>query len=292
MEPSLRILFPSTPGGLGAVHPAWEADVSVLGPWVEGAGAFVAAPDQMPSPCSDVVILEECASTMDEAWKHLASGGLGAWGSVLCARQSGGRGQLRRAWIAPPGNLSVSLVLPTLPKRLGDMASLLLGHAVSEALERETDAPILVKWPNDLLTRDGKVGGILVEERAGRMVAGIGLNLFAAPPLSALREEHAAPAAALPTLPDSIGPLRLWLRLLGAVRQEVERLAADDSSATLQHLLAKRLAYTGQRVRILDGAERFEARLLGIAEDGGLVVETFGREGGVSTLYSGCVFPL
>ena len=57
-------------------------------------------------------------------------------------------------------------------------------------------------------------------------------------------------------------------------------------------LLMKRLAFRGERVVIEDGAERFEARVLGIAEDGGLLVEKFGREGGVSTLYSGCLFQL
>ncbi len=54
-------------------------------------------------------------------------------------------------------------------------------------------AAVRIKWPNDLLVDGRKVGGILVEERGGVVVAGLGLNLGGAPRDHALR---ATPGAA------------------------------------------------------------------------------------------------
>jgi len=287
----IRISAPATPEGVAGAHVSWAGDVSALAPWKEDAGGFLAAAPQGDAPAR-VFVLHECGSTMDEAWRLLRAGDAAPWDSVLAARQTSGRGQLRREWAAPAGNLSVSLVLPQLPPRLADMASLLLGHAVAEALEAEFGTAIRVKWPNDLLIAGGKVGGILVEERQGRMIAGLGINLFEAPPARVMRAGSAFPASVLPSHPEEVGPLRLWLRLLGRLRDEITRFLPEDSSAMLANLLMKRLAFRGERVVIEDGAERFEARVLGIAEDGGLLVEKFGREGGVSTLYSGCLFQL
>lgn len=265
--------------------------MAALGPWQKeyGGGFVLQSP---PAEAPQVRILDECGSTMDEAWARASSGDLADWGCVLAARQRRGRGQLRRGWIAPPGNLSVSFLLPCLPEPLAPMASLLVGHAAAEALETEFGIPLRIKWPNDLLLPEGKVGGILIEERQGLMVAGLGLNLFAAPPGDALRADHAHPAASLPSHPEHVGPLGLWLRLSRVMRREILRCCDEDRSALLPDLLMKRLAYAGDRVVVADGAERFEARVLGIAGDGGLVVETFGREGAVCTLYSGCLFPL
>jgi len=292
VTPAIHIVFSSrdVPAAFPAhLHPAWAADLSALGPWSEGEAGLAAPLSPRWGLPADVTVLFECASTMDEAWTR---GARGAWESVVAVRQTQGRGQMRRAWTAPPGNLSASLVLPPLPERLSAMASLLLGHAAATVLEAETGAAIRVKWPNDLLTAGGKAGGILVEERSGRLVAGIGLNLFAAPPLGAMRPGHVFPPAALPAHPEGFGPLRLWLRLLSGMRQEIERFDDDDSSAIMLEMLSKRLACRGELVMIEDGAERFKARVLGISGDGGLLVETFGQKGGVSTLYSGCLFPL
>jgi len=288
---SIRISAPATPEGVAGAHVSWAGDISALAPWKEDSGGFLAA-----APRGDafarVFVLHECGSTMDEAWRFLVAGDAAPWDSVLAVRQTSGRGQLRREWVAPAGNLSVSLVLPQLPPRLADMASLLLGHAAAEALEAVFGVEIRVKWPNDLLVAGGKVGGILVEERQERLVAGLGLNLFEPPPARAMRTGSAFPAAVLPTHPELFGPLRLWLELRRRFRDEIVRLCDEDSSAMLGNLLMKRLAFRGERVVVEDGAERFEARVLGVAEDGGLLVEKFGREGGVSTLYSGCLFQL
>jgi BirA family transcriptional regulator, biotin operon repressor / biotin---[acetyl-CoA-carboxylase] ligase len=95
-------------------------------------------------------------------------------GSIVVAdHQTAGRGRLDRRWEAPPGTaLLVSFVLSPNP-----LLSLAAGVAAAEAC----GPPVRLKWPNDLLLGDRKLGGILVEAGPARAVCGIGINLTWAP---------------------------------------------------------------------------------------------------------------
>jgi BirA family biotin operon repressor/biotin-[acetyl-CoA-carboxylase] ligase len=106
--------------------------------------------------------------------------------------QLAGRGRLGRSWLAPPGGavcLSWSWCFEGLTDRLGAL-SLATGVAVLRALASLGLTGVRLKWPNDLVTDAGKLGGILIEmrsEAAGpmHMVAGLGLNITLGP---AMRE--------------------------------------------------------------------------------------------------------
>lgn len=106
--------------------------------------------------------------------------------------QLAGRGRLGRSWLAPPGGavcLSWSWCFEGLTDRLGAL-SLATGVAVLRALASLGLTGVRLKWPNDLVTEAGKLGGILIEmrsEAAGplHMVAGLGLNITLGP---AMRE--------------------------------------------------------------------------------------------------------
>ena len=103
--------------------------------------------------------------------------------AVLAAEQTGGRGSRGNLWISPVGGLWLSVLLR--PERSSglDLLSLRAGLAVSEALSSmEPGTPIRIKWPNDLMLGDRKVGGILCEARwqgdaLGWVVVGLGLNV-------------------------------------------------------------------------------------------------------------------
>jgi BirA family biotin operon repressor/biotin-[acetyl-CoA-carboxylase] ligase len=103
---------------------------------------------------------------------------------VLAEQQTGGRGRRGRAWVAPPGRaicLSVAWQYPELPADLSAL-SLIVGLCVVNALH-ECGVTCKLKWPNDLVTANGKLGGILIEMRAEsggpvHVVIGIGLNVI------------------------------------------------------------------------------------------------------------------
>lgn len=110
--------------------------------------------------------------------------GEGDW--LVADRQSQGRGRLGREWFDGGGNFMGSTVIDLRP---GDpspaSAALMAGVALHEAASRHgpAGATLLLKWPNDLLLDDRKVGGILLERREDRVVAGFGVNLALAPEL-------------------------------------------------------------------------------------------------------------
>lgn len=103
---------------------------------------------------------------------------------LLAEQQTGGRGRRGRQWASPIASnlyLSLSRQFSGGLARLGGL-SLVVGVAVAEALRQNGYATVGVKWPNDLLAHDRKLGGILVEgggEHGGpvRAVIGIGVNV-------------------------------------------------------------------------------------------------------------------
>ncbi len=131
----------------------------------------------------DVRHYDRLGSTNDEA-RRLADAGA-AHGTVVHAdEQSSGRGRLARRWFSPPGNLYLSIVLrldlpPERSVEVGFLAALAVADAVDALLPRHTRA--MLKWPNDVLVKDGKIAGILTEQAGAAMILGIGLNVLHAP---------------------------------------------------------------------------------------------------------------
>jgi BirA family transcriptional regulator, biotin operon repressor / biotin---[acetyl-CoA-carboxylase] ligase len=102
----------------------------------------------------------------------------------LAEFQTAGRGRRGRTWLAPPGGavcLSFSWTFPEMPRDAGSL-SLAIGVCVLRALHTQGVKDVRLKWPNDVLIGDRKLGGILIELRAESagpacVVVGIGLNV-------------------------------------------------------------------------------------------------------------------
>lgn len=132
---------------------------------------------------AQLTIVDVTGSTNDDL---LEAGKLGApHGTGLAARaQTAGRGRRGHKWDSTVGNLLLSLVLrPCVnPAKFSGLAAV-SGLAVLEALEKQGLAnEIRLKWPNDLVARGRKLGGILVEaarDNEGKpfAVCGIGVNV-------------------------------------------------------------------------------------------------------------------
>lgn len=124
-----------------------------------------------------VEVLAEVGSTNDRA-AELAADPANAGVVVIAERQTAGRGRDGSAWLCPPGaGVLMSVVLFPLDD-LNRPAVLTAWAAVSvaEVVRRSAGVQARIKWPNDLLVRGKKVCGILIEQRRGATVVGIGLN--------------------------------------------------------------------------------------------------------------------
>jgi BirA family biotin operon repressor/biotin-[acetyl-CoA-carboxylase] ligase len=103
---------------------------------------------------------------------------------LLAEFQSAGRGRRGRSWLAPPGGsvcLSLSWTFTDMPRDAGALG-LAVGVCVLRALEPFGIPDARLKWPNDVLVNDRKLGGVLIELRAESdgpacAVVGIGLNV-------------------------------------------------------------------------------------------------------------------
>lgn len=129
--------------------------------------------------------LAAVASTQ-EAARQLAREGAPPFTAVLAEAQTGGRGRHGRAWYSAPGlGMYLSIVLPPMPARQLVMLGLASAVAVREAIVAAVPAAdprlVHVKWPNDVVSVEGrKLAGLLLEAESGRRtraVLGIGVNL-------------------------------------------------------------------------------------------------------------------
>jgi BirA family biotin operon repressor/biotin-[acetyl-CoA-carboxylase] ligase len=115
---------------------------------------------------------------------------------MLAEYQAAGRGRRGRAWLAPPGGaicLSLSWTFRDVPADLGALG-LVIGVCELRALRELGVSGAKLKWPNDVLVDERKLGGILLELRAESggpacVVIGIGLNVaLGAPVLAKIAE--------------------------------------------------------------------------------------------------------
>ena len=104
---------------------------------------------------------------------------------MSAGQQTAGRGRGGKSWESSPGaGLWLTLIeRPTDSSGIG-VLSLRVGLAAAEALDRFAPEPIRLKWPNDLYSDSGKLGGILVEARwreksVDWVAIGIGVNVEA-----------------------------------------------------------------------------------------------------------------
>ena len=122
-------------------------------------------------PGEAIEVVEETGSTNADLANRVKSGRAAL---LVAEEQSAGRGRLDRSWIAPKGSgLLFSLYWPA-PLL---MAPLLMGVAAAQALRSTTTIPVVLKWPNDLMVSDRKLGGILASTSDGGVVIGVGINV-------------------------------------------------------------------------------------------------------------------
>ncbi len=117
--------------------------------------------------------------------------------AVLAECQERGRGSRGRTWLSSKGNLNLSVMLRTASDGDGPGRwALIAGLALHTALAAYCPE-IVLKWPNDVLRGNAKLGGILIDSQwqsglANWVVIGFGANLATAPEL------EGRPAACLP----------------------------------------------------------------------------------------------
>jgi BirA family biotin operon repressor/biotin-[acetyl-CoA-carboxylase] ligase len=221
---------------------------------------------------------QEVSSTNAEALSLAQAGA--AHGTVVVAEsQTSGRGRQGRTWFSPPGtNVYCSIVVRSiaLPMAWLSWIPLMSALAVVQAVDRTIAIPLSLKWPNDLLLHERKVGGILCETSPASsgdpiVVIGIGLNVNV--PRDAFPATLQPVAASL--IEQSRRPIdrnRLIAHLLLAIEQRLDELRLHGPARSRHDYIAH-CATLGRSVRVVFGDQReLTGTAESIAADGALQV--------------------
>ncbi len=216
-------------------------------------------------------------STQDVARDLIDRGAIMERAVVLARCQSGGRGRGGKAWTSPPGGLWMTLVsrLASDISRRG-LYPLVAGISAVDAVEHVTGLRPHLKWPNDLLLGEGKLGGILCETAGPFVLVGLGVNVCTG-------------AMRIPSPPGSLQPVDLsrarpdmncseargWVEAI-ARAFDVRMCAWEDCIGSrpseILDAWKERSQMIGARVEVRTGREQFCATVLDLDVSGGLMV--------------------
>ena len=213
-----------------------------------------------------VSVMEETTSTQSELVKQFEPG------KVLVAEyQSAGRGRLDRKFIVPPRKgLTFSFCIEA-DTDFG-WIPLLTGLAVSQAINDYIGSKLVeIKWPNDLLIGEKKLGGILSEKVGSGAVVGVGINIF--------QNQSELPIADAITLSDAKVKkeidrselLSQILNRLGEVLSYLDKYELDKYKNDYREMCST----IGKLVRVtLPTGEVVEDMAIGISADGSLLLKS------------------
>ncbi|UVT14391.1 MAG: biotin--[acetyl-CoA-carboxylase] ligase [Nitrospira sp.] len=226
---------------------------------------------------------QELPSTNGEA-SALAQSGAADGTVVVAESQSGGYGRHGRVWFSPPGlNIYCSVILRGVGQSLSlsqwlSWVPLVSALAVAEATQQAAGVSLALKWPNDLLFQERKVGGILCEgifpsSNDPVVVIGIGLNVNS-PPESFPEALRPIAASLFEAAQRPIDRNRLIAQLLLELEQWLGELRSHGP-VRLRQAYTTRCTTLGRQVRVLF---RDDQEISGTAEaisaDGALQVRT------------------
>ena len=198
---------------------------------------------------------------------QLASEGATPGTAVIAGEQLEGRGSRGRTWQSPIGGLWLSVVFKPPAVEGIEVISLRGGLAVAEAIQTRVPQLLQLKWPNDLMLGNRKVGGVLCEARwqgeaLGWVAVGVGLNVR-----NHIPDELGAVAVSLSELTAGITVEEIADPVLAALRA-LDLGAGRLSPAELDRF-ARRDWLRGRTIR-----EPVAGKVTGVGEDGALLVRT------------------
>ena len=189
---------------------------------------------------------------------------------MIAGNQTVGRGRLGRTWIEPDRALFSSFAFsPLWPAPAWSRIPLVAGLAVREAIEERCGITVGLRWPNDLVTEDGKIGGLLAESGNGLVVVGCGINMIWNDPIDGAAALFPPGANIVPTLDLAVAWVNRFLELMARPPNEWGVDKYLRACVTIGHW-----------VSYPSGS----GMVAGISDDGALLVET---NGGIVAVTSG-----
>lgn len=248
------------------------------------AGVIQSGLSQQHADTIDLIVLDETESTNG----YLLARAVHRPQHVqvcLAEHQTVGRGRRGRQWQSPYGTSLALSLMWRFEAGAAALAGLSLatGVAVVECLEQAGAAGLQLKWPNDLVCQDRKLGGILLEvagDVAGPcyVVIGIGLNIATDICHVAMQSVEQPWTNLGELLPGGRIPSRnrIAAGIIAALLDMLPRFEAQGFGGMADEF-RRRDALYGREVLLQCGNGQLSGRAMGVADNGGLVLEHDGK---------------
>jgi BirA family biotin operon repressor/biotin-[acetyl-CoA-carboxylase] ligase len=226
------------------------------------------------------VYLFRTVDSTNRALARLADRGASEGTVLLAEEQTAGSGRHGSAWFSPEAaNLYVSVLFhPQIAPRQLPLFAPIASLALAEAAWLE-GAPARIKWPNDVVVRGRKLGGVLVEapvisDRLVYVILGIGVNLNVEPAeLAASLGPLAEGAVSLhEVLGHDVDRTAFAATVLNRLEKWHKTFLTRGAGAVLSAWRA-RDALQGRRLEARTAGKVCEGHCRGIDADGSLIIE-------------------
>ncbi len=200
---------------------------------------------------SRIYCFNEVKSTNDTAYK-LAQNGAKEGTVVFSEAQSKGRGRRGRKWISPKGRgIWMSIVLrPRMSRNEIPKIYIIISLAIADAIKEITGFTVRIKWPNDILFKDKKIGGVLIEPSDRKkyiefIIVGIGIDVD--------MDKHSFPIyirGKATSLKEGLKKEIPRLKLLKETLRKIEKYYLEFMNALIEFKWQGLSVVVGERVKI------------------------------------------
>lgn len=187
---------------------------------------------------------------------------------IIAKTQTTGRGKNNRTWFSPTGGIYMSFLLKELSVH-NEILPLITSLAIVNTLNSH-NIPSQIKWPNDIIVKNKKLGGILVEAKISSSsksyIIGIGLNTRSLLPSIDLKDKFISLNEVNTNIPDNEV-------LIAQICNEILSLLEKSSTYIIQEYKKKSILL-GKKVFLNNElTERFLVNVIDVNNDGSLKVE-------------------
>jgi BirA family biotin operon repressor/biotin-[acetyl-CoA-carboxylase] ligase len=224
------------------------------------------------APSSNTLLLRRAAA-------EVANGGAGSGSVIAVELQTAGRGRMGRTWHSGLGTALTFSLLWRFDCGLNALSGLSLAAGIAQmrVLNNLDAQGVQLKWPNDIVTAQGKLAGVLVEAQGDMLgpsavVIGIGLNYTL--PVS-LAQQIGQPACALDEICAAIPTRNRLLALLLLELASVLRQFASGGFAPFREEWQHYHAHQDRPVSLkMPDGKTVSGIARGVSDSGELLLET------------------
>lgn len=237
----------------------------------------------------DIIYLDTTTSTNDIV-KEMAEKGASEGLIVIAEEQIKGRGRMGRRWITGKGKaLAVSILLkPDIKPDICPSITSLIALSAVKAIRKATNYDIMIKWPNDLVLNNRKLGGILTEMsmegiKVKYIIIGLGLNINQ----EVFDDDIKNIAVSLKSFSGKNFDRRIILsEILNYFESDYENFKRYGLEYFVEDIKRYSIIF-GKDISVIDGNKIVNGKVVDIDKEGGLILKT--SEGELRKIISGDV---